>query len=627
MGKQFLTKASVILKLNICKNICLLLLLLLVGLKNSAQDILINDSISTFGNNLNPNQTLQQIPLATLRFTKAKNRRINFGFTGCEYHYIICKLSAPQTLFNQYLSIDNTSLDTVNIYRVYENGIDSLLYRGGLLVPFNKKRNYVWHTIPLVINENPSYYCIAVKASQKIINLQYEINDENSLLQKYQGYERVVFFFMGIAFMISAIITLAFFLFKKRIFAAYLAYMLCISAWIIAHYGRIFPCLHPQIPVLNEITKPLTSLGAGLFLLIVLKWVFAQNLRNEKLLSKLIEWTRLVLLMTIASMLLLLFPRLNPGVRAVLNTLWHIELLLLIALVIFIPFHFITSGSIAKIFSLAMLVICVTVLIQLFANVGFVEDYFVNEHGMALGTLLENSIMAFGLFYGLLEERKNKELQVLALEAQQTDTLKKLIAVQDKERTRIAGDLHDNIGPLLAALKINFRRIVNVKGERQQRELVQKTEGIIDDSIIEIRNVAHNLMPKNLSSDGLINTLSGYFEDMEQLYGKKILFNHEVQSIVEPELQMNIYRIVSELVMNAAKHSDAEMITASIYSESQLLSIFIKDNGHGFDLKRNGSKKSLGIQSAESRVDYLKGKFILKSEPGKGTSVNIKIPL
>jgi signal transduction histidine kinase len=379
--------------------------------------------------------------------------------------------------------------------------------------------------------------------------------------------------------------------------------------------------------VLNEITKPLTSLGAGLFLLIVLQWVFTQNLQNEKLLSRLIKWTRMVLLITIAFMLLLLFPELNSSVRAVLITLWHIELLILIALIIFIPFHFIATGSIAKIFSLAMLVICVTALIQLLANAGIIESYFLNEHGMALGTLLENSIMAFGLFYGLLEERKNKEMQVLALEAQQTDTLKKLITVQDKERTRIAGDLHDNIGPLLAALKINFRRIVNVKEEQKQLELVQKTENIIDDSIIEIRNVAHNLMPKNLSSNGLINTLSSYFEDMEQLYSKKIGFNHDVQSTFEPELQMNIYRIISELVMNAAKHSDAEIITVCINSDSRLVSIYIHDNGQGFELKHNGNKISLGIQSAESRVHYLKGMFILKSEPGKGTKVNIEIPL
>ena len=625
--EQLLPKKPFIFKSNIFKNVCLVVLFLFPVLKNYAQQILINDSISIVVSNSNPGQTLQNISPGELHFIKDKNRSINFGFTGSEFHYIVLKVNAWQTLYNQYLSIDNTSLDTISIYRLHENGSDSLLYLGGQLVPFDQNRSYVWHTIPLEISSSPSYYCIAVKSSQKNINLNYEINDVNHLYQSYQQYERIVFFYIGIAFMISAIILVSFFLFKKKVFAAYLAYMVCISIWIISHYGRIYPYFYPQIPVLNNIAKPMASLGAGLFLLIVLQLVFAQNLQNKIFLTKLIKRVKAILLITTASMFLLLNPGLNSSFIMILYTLWHIELLFLIAVIIFIPFHFFKESSIAKIFSVAMLVICMMTLIQLFSNAGFVKNYFLNEHGMALAILVENSIMAFGLFYGLLEERKNKELQVLALEAQQTATLKKLITVQDQERKRIASDLHDNIGPLLAALKINFRRILNVKEEQKQLELVQKTENIIDDSIIEIRNIAHNLMPKSLSSKGLINTLSGYFDDMAQLYGKKIFFNHDVQSIFDPELQMNIYRITSELVMNAAKHSDAEIISVCINSNKGRLSVFIHDNGQGFDLKHNGNKNSLGIQSAESRVNYLKGKFKLQSNPGEGSTVNIEIPL
>lgn len=602
-------------------------LLLLCSIKNIAQPALIDDQMDTIVSSLGPKEVIPQIVVDKLHFKKVQNRRINFGLTGCEYYYIILKLSASRNLNKLVLSIDNTSLDTISIYSLYDDEDDSLIYFGGQLVSYDTQRNYVWHTIPLSITNKPSYYCIAVKASQKNINIKYKINDQEVFLSEYQQYERIVFFFIGIAFMICAIIIVAFFLFKKNVFATYLAYMLCISVWIVSHYGRIFPYLYPTLPAINQIIKPISSLGAGLFLLQVLRTVFKSNLQDQKLLSRLIRFSEYILIATLASMLLLLNPGINVQLKTILVTLWHLELLLLVAIVIFIPFHFTATGSIAKIFSVAMLVICVTTLVQLFTNAGFIKSYFLNEHGMALGTMMENSIMAFGLFYGLLEERKSKELKMLALEEEQTATLQQLINVQDKERKRIAGDLHDNIGPLLAALKINFRRIVNVKEEKKQWELVQKTENIIDDSIIEIRNVAHNLMPKNLSSNGLINTLSDYFQDMEQLYNKKIFFNHDVQSIFEPDLQMNIYRVISELVLNAAKHSDAEVITVCIFSEPRVVSIFIEDDGHGFDLKPNGHKNSLGIQSAESRVNYLKGSFILKSEPAKGTRVTIEIPL
>ena len=602
-------------------------LFVLLTLHVNSQSVSINDSIAIVESNLNPEATINKTDIGRLLFKKTSNQTINFGLTGCEYHYIILKIDAAKPLPEQYLSIDNTSLDTITIYKISYRGFRQLLYRGGLLVPYHSKSNYVWHVVPMDVSQTPSYYFIAVKASQKNINFRYQIDHRDMLQRKYETYESFVFFYAGVASMIAAIILIAFLLFKKNVFAGYLGYIFCTSVWILAHYGRLFPFLYPNVPAINHIVKPLSSLGAAVFLLSVMGDVFQKELLSQPGHRRMVHRAQVVILALISLMFLLLIPNLNITLKATLITAWHLSLLAAVCIIVLIPLRFFYTGNLAKIFSLAILVICLTVMIQLFSNAGMIHNYFINEHGMALGTLIENSILAFGLFVGLLEERRNKNLQVLALEAEQTAMLKKLITVQDNERKRIAGDLHDNIGPLLAALKINFRRIANIKEEQKQLELVQKTEDIIDDSIIEIRNVAHNLMPKNLSSNGLINTLSDYFDDMEQLYGKKILFNHHVQSFFEPEMQMNIYRIISELVMNADKHSDADMITVCISSESKLLSIFIQDNGQGFQVKHNGNKNSLGIQSAESRVSYLKGKFNIQSEPGKGTKVNIEIPL
>jgi signal transduction histidine kinase len=625
--EQILKPPPVSNKANICKSVCLLLVAIFLSFKNNGQKILINDSAFAFSNHLNPDHEIEHISPSTFDFKKYKDGNINLGLTGSEFYFIILKISAPRTLPNQYLTIDNTSVDTISIYRLYESNVHSLLYRGGQLIPFNDTSKYVWHTVPLEVGKNPSFYCIAVKSSQKNINIHYKIGSQNELMQDYLANERIIFFYIGIAFMISAMIMLAFFFFKKPVFAAYLAYIACISIWILSHYGRIYPYVYPNAPILNNVVKPMASLGAGLFLLIVLQLSFAEHLKNKSFLNESIRWLKFGLLITISAMLLLLIPNVNERFMASLYMLWHIELVFLMAIVVFIPFHFFKETNIAKIFSTAILVICIMTWFQLFSNAGIFHNYFLNEHGMALAILVENSIMAFGLFYGLLEERKTKELQVLALESEQMSTLKKLITLQDKERKRIAGDLHDNIGPLLAALKINFRRLISAKEEQKQMELVEKTENIIDDSITEIRNIAHNLMPKCLSAKGLINTLDDYFENMEQLYSKKIFFKHDVQSVFEPELQMNVYRITSELVLNAAKHSEGHEISVSIESKKQILSVNICDNGQGFNLKHNGNKNSLGIQSAESRVNYLKGKFRLQSQPGAGSTVNIEIPL
>ena len=602
---------------------CLCLFFLSSHLSLSGQQSLARDSIETFSNHESPEATAETIRFNQLHFRKPRRRRINFGLTGREYHYIVLKINADVSLADQYLSIDNTSLDTVDIYKIQPGHKPELLYQGGALVKYNTDRNYVWHVVPVQVNNTPSWYLIAVKAAQKNINVRYAILHKDALQAEYESYDRFVFFYIGVASMIAVIILIAFVLFRKRFFATYFGYVTCMSVWIVSHYGRLYPLIYPGFPALNNIMKPVSSLCACACMLLVLKDVFKKQLVVRPRLKRAISWSQYGSLLLAIAMFVLLLPNVNPFLKGSLVTAWHLVLLASIIVIICTPLRFFKSGTLAKIFSLAVGVICVTTLVQLLTNAGLIADYFISEHGMAMGSLVENSIMAFGLFYGLLEERKTTERQVLALEEQQNETLKKLVLVQDDERNRIANDLHDNIGPLLAALKINFNRIINSKGNANG--LVQKTEAIIDDSIMEIRGIAHNLVPKGISSKGLINALQDYFESLEPLYKKPIHFHHQVQSIFQDDLQVNLYRIICELVLNAVKHSNATEISVKLLAGDQSVTVSIVDNGQGFCIKAH--KDSLGLQSAESRVQYLKGKFNLQSDSGRGTAIDIEVPL
>jgi signal transduction histidine kinase len=587
------------------------------------QHVTLNDSIAIITTKERPEQVIQNTNFSHIHFAKATVNRVNFGLVGSGYNYILLKVNINQTAEDLFLSIDNTSLDTISVYKIDHNNKSSLEYRAGTLVPFDPKNKYVWHTMPLVPDYMLSFYLIAMKASQKNIDVRYEILDREQLQQKYELHDRLIFFYIGVVCLIIIIILLALLLFKRFVFAAYLGYIVCAFTWIMSHYGYLFPYVYPRMPVINEIIKPVSSLGAGYFLLTVMNAVFTRQLQSRKTLQK---WTRMILIVLpflIASMFLLLIPGLHYGIKNFLLAAWHIVLIFTLFLVALTPVSFFKSGVTAKIFSTAMFVICTMTIIQLLANSGLINNFFIEEHGITMGSLSENIIIAFGLFYNLLQERKQQEEQVLTLELAQADTLKKLISVQDHERKRIAGDLHDNIGPLLAALKINFNRIINSKEE--QNGLVQKTEDIIDNSILEIRDIAHNLMPKAITSKGLINALKDYFESIETLYHKSIIFDHDVQSIFQPDLQINIYRIICELVLNAAKHSNACKINVSLTAGEKMIDVNIFDDGQGF--RADKQKNSIGLQSAESRVNYLKGKFSLKSEHGKGTRINIEVPL
>ena len=607
---------------NIARIVCLSLSLFGIALKAICRDQL-KDSIAIITTSDRPEQVIQHINFSSLHFAKASGNRVNFGMAGNEYKFIVLKINAPPNREDLFLSIDNTSLDTVAVYKLENNLTGILMYRAGMLIPYDRENKYVWHRVPVETNHSPSYYLIAMKAAEKNINVHFELLSNDELQEKYFHHTQIVYFYMGVVCLIITIILLAFFVFRRKVLAAYVGYLVCTFTWILSHYGYLFPFVYPSLHMINTIIRPVSSIGACYFLLLVMSLVFSQRLQTRK---KFLKFTRMmlhILPVSIICMLLFSITGLPYIIEDILLVAWHAVLILSLCLIAMTPIFFIQYGATAKIFSIAMIVICAMTVVQLIANSGIINNYFIEEHGISLGSLLENIILAYGLFYNLFQERKQREEQVLALEMEQAETLKKLIAVQDNERKRIAGDLHDNIGPLLAALKINFNRIINSK--KGANGLVQETEDIIDNSILEIRDIAHNLMPKCISSKGLINALQDYFESMETLYHKPIIFTHQVQSIFLPDMQMNIYRIVCELVLNAAKHSNANTIKVSLIAGEKIIEVYIFDNGQGFMAAKQ--KNSIGLQSAESRVNYLNGKFSLQSEQGKGTTINIEVPL
>ena len=118
----------------------LLILFVLLSLSVRSQQVAINDSVSTFTNDSCNTGMISQIKPEELSFEKKNNRRINPGLTGSEYHFIVLKVSAQKKLTGQYLSIDNTSLDQVRIYKIKPGYPPTLLYEGGRFIPYQKKQ-------------------------------------------------------------------------------------------------------------------------------------------------------------------------------------------------------------------------------------------------------------------------------------------------------------------------------------------------------------------------------------------------------------------------------------------------------------------------------------------------------
>ncbi len=201
-----------------------------------------------------------------------------------------------------------------------------------------------------------------------------------------------------------------------------------------------------------------------------------------------------------------------------------------------------------------------------------------------------------------------------------------LLEGQEDERSRIAKDLHDGLGGLLSGVKLQL-------GAMKGNLILTEENGIafnrvlnnLEESIAEMRRVAHNMMPETLLRFGLPQALEDYSSSLshQQAFTIQCEFRG-MEKRLDSSTEVVVYRIVQELINNAVKHSGASAILVQIMRhDEERLNITVEDNGKGFDPKFTGSDTA-GLRNISSRVKYLNGKMDIQSEPGNGTSVYIE---
>ncbi|SFN23725.1 Histidine kinase [Chryseobacterium oleae] len=226
-----------------------------------------------------------------------------------------------------------------------------------------------------------------------------------------------------------------------------------------------------------------------------------------------------------------------------------------------------------------------------------------------------------------LSEQKEINLRQKIEDINQKEELaltKAILEGEERERERIAKDLHDGLGGMLAGVKINFSTWSAGHLEVEQHKDFYKILDRLDLSISELRHVARNLMPESLLNFGLETALN----DLCEFYIRKDLDIYFQPINIEKDLpltiQLNIYRIVQELLANAVKHSGASNILLQCSQSGENFMITIEDNGKGFDKDIEKPSKSMGFHNLKNRVNYFKGKMEVSSD-NQGTTINIEL--
>ncbi len=199
------------------------------------------------------------------------------------------------------------------------------------------------------------------------------------------------------------------------------------------------------------------------------------------------------------------------------------------------------------------------------------------------------------------------------------------ITILENERKRIATDLHDSAGPLLSTVKLIINSI-DVQNEHD-REIIHRSSKYIDDTIRGLRQISHNLLPNALERKGLVEATREFIQQVSESQPLQIDLRTTGDIQIQPEKAIHIFRIIQEIVQNTLKHAQARQLQISLSQEDELLLLYIREDGTGFDVKKaKTTSTGLGMKSLEIRTDIMHGSLAIESSPGQGTHYLIKIP-
>ncbi|MES2418137.1 MAG: sensor histidine kinase [Bacteroidota bacterium] len=241
------------------------------------------------------------------------------------------------------------------------------------------------------------------------------------------------------------------------------------------------------------------------------------------------------------------------------------------------------------------------------------------------------------LIISLLSYRNYKHRQKLQqAKIDELETEKQLTATEavlkgeEQERTRLAKDLHDGLGGMLSGIKFSLNNMKeNLIMTPDNAHAFERSIDMLDSSIKEMRRVAHNMMPEILVKYGLDTALKEFCAEIDR--SGVLHVNYQSVGMQQAEIpqtvSVTIYRVIQELINNAIKHANAKNILVQLHQSDQekLLAITVEDDGNGFDTNLAKQSNGMGWLNIQNRVEFLKGKIDLQSEPGKGTSILIEI--
>ncbi len=258
--------------------------------------------------------------------------------------------------------------------------------------------------------------------------------------------------------------------------------------------------------------------------------------------------------------------------------------------------------------------------------------------------LIIGSLLLITLFFSILKSNKQKQKIALGeknekiqsqkiedlLKKQELKSINDMLFAQERERKRIAQDLHDRLGSMLSMVKVHFKSVEDnienlVKDNVKQYETANN---LLDEACEEVRKIAHNMSSGVLAKFGLVPALKELINSLSESSKIDIEFiDYGLDNRLGNDIEINIYRIIQELFSNVLKHSKATDVSLQILKKKNRLSVIFEDNGIGFNPNELVDTDGIGLMNIKSRITKFEGQIEIDSGKGNGATITILIPL
>ncbi len=540
-------------------------------------------------------------PSVLRKFLESRSSELNFGHTGDAIWISFSLLNDSQIRSQWFISEDYSAINDIRFYSPLPNGkfSESL---AGLDYPV-RARAFPGRVVVFPINL-PQYQqklCFIRIRSMSAIPVYLRIWKPAAFFKNESRRDLYFGFFYGALLIMAFYNLFLFFSVRDYSYLFYFLYAISVGWYQSSLDGTIWYLIGGNSVWMNT-HLPVISIGSSaLFSLLFVR----EFLRVSQIHVRLDKFYTLLIFS--GCLYIAFLATIDPGLSILISGPYW---LLTIAFNVFVGIYSVRNGDLnARVFLLATSLFLVGAFLRVSRVMGAEQESFITEWGMQIGILVEMTVLSFALGYriNLIRQREAREKALL--------------------RSRIAGDLHDEIGSNLSSISVASQmltgRIDLSEAERRQLEEITSTARETADSI---RDIIWFINPEHDKPEDLVQRMRDTAATL--LQGMKVDFNETGSKTINAKdlrFRRNLYLIFKEILTNIVKHSRASSVEIKLDENRSEFRIEVRTDGVGFHEKRIDQRQCDGMKNLKRRAAEMGCKLLISSEPGKGTTVTVSI--